>query len=88
LGQIPSQTFHAHTNCNQGNLPKLQITQAGNPQACNLLELPGDHVGENDAANAAFGNKIKALNPILLTGNNSHKRTDSIASLHSFPIPM
>ncbi|CAK9229824.1 unnamed protein product [Sphagnum troendelagicum] len=84
----PSQTFYAHTNCNQGNLPELQITQAGNPQACNLLELPQDHAGGSAAANAAFGNKIKALNPILLTGNNSHRRTDSIASLHSFPIPM
>lgn len=84
----PSQTFYVHTNCNQGNLPELQITQAGNPQACNLLELPEDHAGESAAANAAFGNKIKALNPILLTGNNSHRRTDSIASLHSFPIPM
>ncbi|CAK9878696.1 unnamed protein product [Sphagnum jensenii] len=84
----PSQTFYAHTNCNQGNLPELQITQAVNPQACNLLELPEDHAGESAAANAAFGNKIKALNPILLTGNNSHRRTDSIASLHSFPIPM
>jgi hypothetical protein len=84
----PSQTFYAHTNCNQGNLPELQITQAGNPQACNLLELPEDHAGESAAANTAFGNKIKALNPILLTGNNSHRRTDSIASLHSFPIPM
>jgi len=84
----PGQTFYAHTNCNQGNLPKLQITQAGNPQACNLLELPQDHAGESAATNVAFGNKIKALNPILLTGNNSHRRTDSIASLHSFPIPM
>ncbi len=84
----PGQTFYAHTNCNQGNLPELQITQAGNPQACNLLELSEDHAGESAAANAAFGNKIKALNPILLTGNNSHRRTDSIASLHSFPIPM
>jgi len=84
----PSQTFYAHTNCNQGHLPELQITQAGNPQAYNLLELPEDHTGESAAANAAFGNKIKALNPILLTGNNSHRRTDSIASLHSFPIPM
>jgi len=84
----PGQTFYAHTNCNQGNLPELQITQTGNPQACNLLELPEDHAGESAAANAAFGNKIKALNPILLTVNNSHRRTDSIASLHSFPIPM
>jgi hypothetical protein len=91
----PSQTFYAHTNCNQGNLPELQSTQARNPQACNLLELPEDHAGESAlaagesaAANAAFGNKIKALNPILLTRNNSHRRTDSIASLHSFPIPM
>ncbi len=84
----PSQTFYARTNCNQGNLPELQITQAGNPQACNLLKLPEDHAGESAIVNATFGNKIKALNPILLTGNNSHKKTDSIGSLHSFPIPM
>ncbi len=84
----PSQTFYAHTNCNQGNLPELQITQAGNPQACNLLKLPEDHAGESTAVNAAFGNKIKELNPILLTGNNSHRKIDSIASLQSFPIPM
>ncbi len=84
----PSQTFYAQTNYNQGNLPELQITQAGNPQACNLLKLPEDHAGGSVAVNAAFGNKIKALNPILLTENNSRRKTDSIASLHSFPIPM
>jgi hypothetical protein len=30
--------FCAHTNCNQANLPELQITPAGNPPARNLTE--------------------------------------------------
>jgi hypothetical protein len=53
-----------------------------------LQKLLEDHAAGSAVVNAAFGNQIKALNPVLLTGNNSHRKTDNIASLHSFPIPM
>jgi hypothetical protein len=51
-----------------------------------LQKLAEDRAAGSVAVNAAFGNQIKAPNPILLTGNNSHRKTNSIASLHSFPI--